>query len=117
VSGLVQLSPLGVWNLNNGALAPAGVLTSGCAALHKFLNGFVRGNLWTDAAGVLTILQERTPGGGGAVLTVPVDATVTPDFQYPFFVAIFQPFVTLTWTNGVGAATFVRTYVTATPLS
>jgi hypothetical protein len=117
VSGIAQRSTLSLWNLNNGALAAAGVLTSGSAALHQFLNGFVRGNLWTDAAGTLTILQERVQGAGGATITVPVDATVTPNFQYPFFVAVFQPFVTFTWTNGAGAATFVRTYVTATPLS
>jgi hypothetical protein len=117
VSGVGQRSTLALWNLNNGALAPAGVLTTGCFALHQFLNGFVRGNLWTDAAGTLTILQERAQGLGGPSLTVPVDASLTPNFNYDFFVAVFQPFVTITWTNGVGAATFVRAYATATPLS
>lgn len=104
---------LPVWFLNQ-VIANAGVVTSGRLGLHQFVNGALRGSLNAPALGTFTILQEAVAGAGGMTVTVTRDATL-PGFQYPFLVAIFEPFLTLTFTDTGGGGT-IRGAVSAVPL-
>jgi hypothetical protein len=103
-----------VWQADEGAQAPAAVFTAGPINLGKFLNGRIAGNVFSDAAGTLECLQELTPGSGGLLFTIPVDATV-PAFAYPFTIQIFSPYVTMIWTQGGAPSTFLRATVAALP--
>lgn len=98
-----------LWNQAAGAQAPAAVTTSGRYGLHNFLNGVLRGNVQVDQPGVLTIVQQSVAGTGGLTWTVPLDPTLG-GVNYPFVIPILLPFVTITWTQGAVAATFLRVY-------
>jgi len=108
----LPFAPSLVWSVETGALAPAQVVSNGPMNLSQY--SAVSGNVWSNVAGTLTVASERFPGSGGLVFTVPQDAT-QPFFQYPFLIAMFEPFVTFTWTNGGGAAVFMRASVQALP--
>lgn len=105
---------MALWAADEGPQAPAAVFNAGPFSLAKFVNGRVAGNVFADSAGVLEVIQENLPGLGGLLFTVPQDATM-PFFQYPFTIQVFAPYVTIRWTQGGGASTFLRASVTALP--
>lgn len=113
-SALADARTLPLWNGDQGAQAPAAVFTYGPIDLSKFLNGRVAGNVFLDAAGVFEVVQEQLPGSGGLLFSVPRDVT-QPFFQYPFSIQVFAPYVTFRWTQGGGASTFLRAFVSALP--
>jgi hypothetical protein len=100
------------WSAEMAPLAPAQVVTAGPINVGQY--SAVSGNVWSDVVGVLVVRQERFPGTGGLVWVVPQDL-VQPFFQFPFLIAVFEPWVTFEWTNGGGAAGFMRANVQALP--
>ena len=115
--GLLLRAPETIWSNDEGVQAPLAVFTTGHLDLTKFINGEVRGSVFSDAVGgSLDIFQERIVGGAALVFPVPVDAA-QPSFSFPFIVAIFWPLVSFRYTNGAGATTTLEAYVTATPVN
>ena len=114
MSALADSAIMPIWRADEGAQAALAVFTTGPHNCSKFLNGRVAGNVMSDTVGALTILQEQLPGLGGLVFTVPQDL-LQPNFQFPFSILLFAPFVTFTWTQGAAPSTFLRATVSALP--
>lgn len=88
---------------------------TGVQNLSSFLGGKLKGNAHQDQAGVLLIRQGHDAAALDLEFEVVRDLD-QPDFQYPFCVAIFQPFVQITFTNGPAASTFFRAFAAVVPL-
>ena len=95
-------------------LAPTQVVTV-TYDLSNYINGRFRGNFHQDAVGVLDILYGNDKTNMDLDFVVPQDVN-QPNFQYAFDIIVIQPFCQITFTNGAGASSFFRAYVSALPV-
>lgn len=99
-----------------GPQAPAAVaFTFGPFDLSGFLNGTLRGNVHQNVAGTLLVEFAQTCAGPFDLAFTVDRCLIVPNFQYPFLIAILQPVVRISFTNGGAASTFCRAYATALP--
>ncbi len=96
-------------------LAPAATGVSLIFNVSGMLNGTCRGIAWQDVAGVFTIEQGYDPSTFDNIFTVTQDLT-QPDFRYPFYVSVLQPFWRFTFVNGAAPSTFFRANFSALPV-
>lgn len=113
---LTAIKPLALWYLSQAGVTNGQSVNSGRVNLANFMNGQLRGCVVVDQTGTLVIKQEAVPGSGDIAITVTVDASL-PNYAYPFFVSLAQPYVTITWTQGGVSSTYFRAWATAVPPS
>ena len=114
-----RLRPLPLLRVSAGdplstGLAPAQVVTA-TYDLSNYINGRVRGNFHQDVTGVLDVFYGNDRAVMDLDFTVPQDVS-QPGFQYAFDIIVIQPFCQITFTNGGGASSFFRAFVSALPV-
>ena len=107
--------PTKLINQSFGAVGAAGTAFSFVAPMQGVLNGRLRGNVHSAQDGTLLIEWGSSPTTFDLAFDVSRDATQA-DFQFPFDVIVYQPFLRVSFVNGGAASAFVRASIQALPV-